>query len=83
MHPQTHTNQLLLVAFYDTIAGIGSSFRTDGRQTDSGRTDRRGSENGYLDIKSWLHDTVVNLVMVGKHLCILAHLGCTREVGTS
>ena len=68
MHPQTHTNQLLLVAFYDTTAGIGSSFRTDGQRTDSGRTDRRGSENGYLDIKSWLHDTVVNLVMDGQLL---------------
>ena len=49
----THTKQLLLVTFCDTLAGIEFSFwpdgtgRTDGRT--NGRTDKRGSRNSYLD----------------------------------
>ena len=37
----SHTKQLLLVTFSDTTAGIGASFRTDGRQTAAaeGQTD--------------------------------------------
>ena len=49
----SHTKQLLLVTFSDTMAGIGTSFRTDAR-TDGGggRTDRRGSRNSCLDTVS-------------------------------
>ena len=55
----THTKQLLLVTFFCTNAGIGISFwtdsqtanerRMDGGQTADRRTDRRGSQNSYLD----------------------------------
>ena len=48
----THTKQLLLMKFCDTTEGIGSSFRThgtDGRKTEDGWTDKRGSRNSYLD----------------------------------
>ena len=48
----SHTKQLLLVTFSDTTAGIGASFRTDARTDGSGRTDRRGSRNSYLDCTS-------------------------------
>ena len=49
----THTKQLLLVTFCDTLAGIEVSFWADGTGrmngwTD-GWTDRRGSRNSYLD----------------------------------
>ena len=46
----TYTKQLLLVIFCDPTAGNGVSFRTDAH-TDicGGRTDRRGSQNSYLD----------------------------------
>ena len=46
-----HTKQLLLVTFCDTTAGIRVIFQTDGRTHGGGggRTDRRGSQNGYLD----------------------------------
>ena len=50
----THTKQLLLVTFCSTTAGIGASFRTHGRRTENGRTDRRGSRNSYLDVKEVL-----------------------------
>ena len=43
----THAKQLLLVTFFDTTVGIGASFRTDART--HGRTDRRESQNSYLD----------------------------------
>ena len=52
----THTKQLLLVTFCDTLAGIEVSFwadgteRTDGTGRTDGWTDRRGSRNNYLDI---------------------------------
>ena len=51
----THTKQLLLVTFCDTLAGIEVRFgRTepDGRTEprNDGWTDRRGSRNSYLDI---------------------------------
>ena len=51
-HIHTHTKEHSLVTFSDTTAGIGASFRTDPRRrTDGGgRTDRRGSQNSYLDI---------------------------------
>ena len=48
-----HTKQLLLVTFCDTTAGIGDSFRTHGHtntRTHGGWTDRRGSQNSYLDV---------------------------------
>ena len=49
----THTKQLLLVTFCDTLAGIEVSFWTDRTGTTDGRTDglteRRGSQNSYLD----------------------------------
>ena len=37
----THTKQLLLVTFYDTIARIGVFFRTHGTGTGTGRNHRR------------------------------------------
>ena len=50
---KTHTKQLLFVTFCDTAARIGTTFRRDAwrtdRRTDGGRTDRRGSQNSYLD----------------------------------
>ena len=53
----THTKQLLLVTFCDTLAGIEVRFertepdgRTEPRNHGTGWTDRRGSRNSYLDI---------------------------------
>ena len=51
----THTKQLLLVTFCDTLAGIEVSFWVDGTGRTDGRnhgwTDRRGSRNSYLDLE--------------------------------
>ena len=51
----TRTKQLLLVTFCDTLAGIEISFWADGTgRTDertNGWTDRRGSQNSYLDVE--------------------------------
>ena len=48
-----HTKQLLLVTFCDTLARIEVSFWPDGTGTGTGttdgRTDKRGSQNSYLD----------------------------------
>ena len=57
----THTKQLLLVTFCGKTAGGGVRFRTHGRRTEDGRktdgwTDRRGSQNSYLDWKPLLQD---------------------------
>ena len=37
------------MTFCHTTAGIRVIFRTHGRKADGGRTDRRGSQNSYLD----------------------------------
>ena len=41
------------MTFCYTSAGIGGSFRTHGRtHGGGGRTDRRGSQNSYLDLRN-------------------------------
>ena len=49
----THIKQLLLVTFCDQTTESGVSFRThgmtNGRTNGTGWTDKRGSQNSYLD----------------------------------
>ena len=51
----THTKQLLSVTFcdirqeFELFFGHSDTRTEDGRRTDGGRTDRRGSRNSYLD----------------------------------
>ena len=54
------------MTFSDTTAEIGASFRTDGR------TDRRGSQNSYLDFlsigKNKMEKSVENIHLIkGQH----------------
>ena len=68
----THTKQLVLVTFCDTLAGIEVRFgRTepDGRTEprNDGWTDRGGSRNSYLDYKKLVF--MLN-VIIGYHLWI-------------
>ena len=55
----THTKQLLLVTFCDTLAGIEVSFWADRTGQTNGWTDRRGSRNSYLDFVDIIIDPLL------------------------
>ena len=55
--PLRHMEQLLLVTFCDSLAGIGASLRTDGQWTD-----RRDVANSILDFKRIAFNTLANIL---------------------